>query len=247
MKRIKLILAAVLILIPCFVITGCGESSETNEKYGIICTSDDKLETIKDIMEVQDKKEVSGQTYYLGRIEDKNVAVVRCGSGKVNAALATQILIDKFGATRLIEVENAYTCDDNVKAGDVVVAVDTLQFDVDATQEGYALGEVPLSGVLAFATDVDLHDKTLTAAKSSIQSGNVVEGRVCSGDKYGLSDSEKKDIFKTFEGCCVDNSGAAVGEVCYYSGTPYIIISEITEGNDGTDIAAKIVKRVIKE
>ena len=120
MKRIKLILAAVLILIPCFVITGCGESSETNEKYGIICTSDDKLETIKDIMEVQDKKEVSGQTYYLGRIEDKNVAVVRCGSGKVNAALATQILIDKFGATRLIEVENAYTCDDNVKAGDVV-------------------------------------------------------------------------------------------------------------------------------
>ena len=69
---------------------------------GIIVATDEELIEIKNVMDSYEEKDIYELNFVKGKINEKKVIVVKCGVGKVNAARTTQILIDNFKISKII-------------------------------------------------------------------------------------------------------------------------------------------------
>src|SRR5699024_3623788 len=63
--------------------------------------------------------------------------------GKVNAAMATTVLMEKFRPTFVINTSTAGEINQDLAVGQIVVADEVVHHDVDVTAFGYQLGQVP--------------------------------------------------------------------------------------------------------
>ena len=130
---------------------------------------------------------------------DPNGMCPECsGIGKVNAGACTVVLIDRFAVDCVINTGIAGSLDAHINIGDIVLSEDAVQYDMDATNFGYQLGEIPRVGTMAFHAD----DRLIAAAEEENRRVNpeirTFIGRVCSGDKF-VSDSDTKNwIIKHF-------------------------------------------------
>ena len=69
---------------------------------GIIGAMDEEVAQIVEVMQVERKENKACMTFMAGKLNGKDVVVVRSGIGKVNAAVCTQILVDDFNADYVI-------------------------------------------------------------------------------------------------------------------------------------------------
>ena len=69
---------------------------------GIIGAMDSEVQELKNEMPDAKITSVAGMDFYEGHIHDKDVVVVKCGIGKVNAAICTQILADRYKVDSVI-------------------------------------------------------------------------------------------------------------------------------------------------
>ena len=113
-------------------------------KIGIIVAMEEELESILDIMDNIEEKEIYGLTFKTGQIEKNKIIVVKCGVGKVNAARVTQILIDTFNVKCVINVGAAGALNPFLNIGDIVIGEKLIQHDFDITafdhDKGYITG-----------------------------------------------------------------------------------------------------------
>ena len=201
--------------------------------FGIIGAMDEEVELIKNSMIIDKTVEKAGCTFLLGKINDKNVVVVRCGIGKVNAAMCTQILIDIFNVDAVINTGGAGAIADGIKVGDVIVSEDALQHDMDCSPLGDPIGVIPRMKESIFKADKRLIDAAFSASKKIIE-GNTSLGRVVSGDQF-IADAELKNKLKTnFSAGCAEMEGAAIAHICYMNSVPYVIIRNISDSSDGS-------------
>ena len=87
-------------------------------------------------------------TFKAGKLNGKDVVVVRSGIGKVNAAVCTQILVDDFNVDYVINTGIAGSLKAEINIADIVISSDVLHHDMDATGFGYPLGQIPRMEVL---------------------------------------------------------------------------------------------------
>ena len=66
-----------------------------------------------------------------GTLFGKKAVVVKCGVGKVNAALCVQNMINEFSPDLIINTGCAAGVGDGVHTRDIVIAKNTVQHDVD--------------------------------------------------------------------------------------------------------------------
>ena len=112
-----------------------------NKKYiGIIAAMTEEIASIKKLMTNISVKNIYELEFTLGTIHSKNVVLVKCGVGKVNAARTTQILIDNFDLDYVINVGTAGGLNENIEIGDVIIAEKLVQHDFDITAGGYEKG-----------------------------------------------------------------------------------------------------------
>ena len=69
---------------------------------GIIGAMDVEVKKLREMMEDPEIQTVAGMTFYQGTIKGKAVVVVRSGIGKVNAGLCSQILVDRYHVSGII-------------------------------------------------------------------------------------------------------------------------------------------------
>lgn len=100
-------------------------------RIGVIGLSEDEIMPF--ISKISDKKVESFAmlNFYSGKYENVDVVALYCGACKVNAAIATQILIDKFNVTHIIVTGVAGGIDQNLKIGDTVISTEVAYHDVD--------------------------------------------------------------------------------------------------------------------
>ena len=170
--------------------------------------------------------------FYEGRLADKTVVVVQSGIGKVNAAVCAQILIDDFAVDGIINTGIAGSLRHEINIGDIVISTDALQHDVDATEFGYPLGQVPQLEVLSFQADEALIGQALNSCGKVNPQIGVFKGRVVSGDQFIASDEVKQRIIKNFDGFCTEMEGAAIAQVAYLNQIPFVIIRAISDKAD---------------
>ena len=203
-------------------------------KFAIIGAMQVEVETLIAQMEGATKTEKARMTFYEGTLAGQNVVVVRSGIDKVNAAVCTQILVDDFRVTHVINSGAAGSLDAQIDIGDFVISTDVVHHDVDGTGFGYAKGEVPQMGITFFPADEAMIARAEAACKSAAPDVHTFRGRICSGDQF-ISDQAVKDrIIDTFHGLCCEMEGAAIAHTCYLNHVPFVIIRAISDKADGS-------------
>ena len=199
---------------------------------GIIGAMDEEVAMLKEKLTEVQVETKAAMDFYKGKLEGKDVVVVRSGIGKVNAAMCAQILADVYHADHVINTGIAGSLKAEINIGDIVLSTDVLHHDMDATGFGYDLGQIPQMNVFSFESD----EKMRTIAKEVCEAVNpeiqVFEGRIVSGDQF-ISSREVKDRIKSnFDGYCTEMEGAAIAQTAYLNRIPFVIIRAISDKAD---------------
>ncbi len=101
---------------------------------GAIIAMQSEADILLDQMKISRSLTVSGKQVYVGTAFGKEVTLVVCGVGKVNAALGAQLAISKFDAKKLLNFGVAGGLNDGTKLCDVYQIEQAVQFDFDLTQ-----------------------------------------------------------------------------------------------------------------
>ena len=125
---------------------------------GIIGAMDEEVAKIVEVMEIERQEDKACMSFKAGKLNGKDVVVVRSGIGKVNAAVCTQILVDDFGVDYVINTGIAGSLKAEINIADIVISSDVLHHDMDASGFGYPLGQIPRMDVLSFEADKHLID-----------------------------------------------------------------------------------------
>lgn len=222
---------------------------------GIIGAMDEEVISLKRKMNVTNQVDKVGMTFFVGTIDEKDVVVVRCGIGKVNAAVCTQVLVDVFNASCIINTGVAGALHPDLNIGDIVISSDTVEHDMDASAVGNPRGEIPRMNKTYFEADAKLIDAANEATKRIKGEHNVFIGRVASGDQFISSMQVKEDIYSTFTAYCAEMEGAAIAHTCFLNQVPFVIIRAISDKADQSadvnfeefvDIAARNASRMIE-
>ena len=240
MKRKTITAVAIIMLLATMLLVGCSKD-ETNNKstsdvIGVIGAMDVEVNALKEAANISNTTEIASMEFCEGKLDGKNVVIVKCGMGKVNAGICAHTLIHDFGCTKIINTGVAGSLDAQIDIGDVVVSVDAVQHDFDVEVLGFAKGEIPYTGLYAFSADESLRAAAVDAVKNAAPDFHVFEGRVCSGDQFISTSEQKEKIVSDFGGMCCEMEGAAIAQACYLNHTPFVVIRAISDNPDKTEI-----------
>lgn len=258
-KTIKGIAAVIAVaVISGVLLAGCSNNSAPKEKIGIIGAMDAEVKSLKEAAKITKTTKIAEMEFCEGTLKDKDVVIVKCGMGKVNAGICAHTLINDFKCTAIINTGVAGSLDNQIDIGDIVVSTDAVQHDYDVEAIGFKKGEIPYTGQYAFPADEALRAAAVKAVRESADDIRVFEGRVCSGDQFISKKEQKEKIIADFGGMCCEMEGAAIAQACYLNNKPFVIIRAISDKPDETEIVeyktfeakaaercAKIVKSMV--
>ena len=238
MKKRMIAVLGILAVLSGILLVGCsGSGSEPEAKketIGIIGAMDVEVTSLKEAANITKTTEIAEMEFCEGTLGGKNVVIVKCGMGKVNAGICAHTLINYFQCTEIINTGVAGSLDSQIDIGDIVVSTEAVQHDYDVEAIGFQKGEIPYTGLIAFPADEALRAAAVEAVRQSAPDIHVFEGRVCSGDQFISTKEQKDTIIANFGGMCCEMEGAAIAQTCYLNGTPFVIIRAISDKPDET-------------
>lgn len=167
-------------------------------------------------------------TIYTGQIGTTDVVLSLSGIGKVNAAIATTLVLEHFSPDCVINTGSAGGIGVGLSVGDVVIGLEVAHHDVDVTPFGYVHGQVPQLPA-RFVADNDLVHAAAYAAQA-FNNARVVQGLVVSGDCFVHSEPYRRHIIKHFPDVqAVEMEAAAIAQACYQFEKPFVIIRAISD------------------
>lgn len=202
---------------------------------GIIGAMESEVNAIYAQMENKEIVEYNGIKFYKGSLYGKDVVVIQCGIGKVNAALCTQLLILKFGVDKVVNTGIAGATGTDLNIYDFVVSTETVYHDFDTQFFGYKLGQVP--GLPeTFKADEKLVESVVSAFNNSNLSSEhkIRTGLIASGDQFIAGGEKKSFIVSNFHPLCVEMEGCAVAHTCYKNNVPFVVVRCMSDCADDT-------------
>lgn len=201
---------------------------------GIIGAMDEEVTQLKNKMKQVTITKKAGMDFYSGNFGDRSVVIVRSGIGKVNAGICTQVLVDEFHASAIINTGIAGSLNNDINIGDIVLSTDALQHDVDAVAFGYNLGVIPRMETSIFKADENLLTKAESLCKKVNPDISVFTGRIVTGDQFIASKDQKDRLVTNFSGFCTEMEGAAIAQAAYLNQIPFLIIRAISDKADNS-------------
>ncbi|MDN4595344.1 5'-methylthioadenosine/adenosylhomocysteine nucleosidase [Polycladomyces subterraneus] len=198
---------------------------------GVIGAMEEEVALFLEEMETEQVEEYAGIRYHRGRLAGADAVVCKSGVGKVNAAICTQILIDRFNVKAIVFTGVAGALHPDLDIGDLVISTSCQQHDMDVTALGFAPGQIPFQAVSVFPADERLIRLAEEAARRAADV-KTVKGKVLSGDQFISSSEKVAELREKWEGVCVEMEGAAVAHVCYANRVPYVVIRSMSDRAD---------------
>lgn len=154
--------------------------------------------------------------------------------GKVNAAIATTLLLDHYKPEYVINIGTCGALQGDMEIGDVIVATEVRHFDVDATEFGYEIGQVPQMPA-AYKSDEELQK---LASEINLPNHKIHFGLVGTSDSFISNKELKKGILKNFPNMqVVEMEAAAIAQTCYQFGTKFIVCRSVSDkAEEGTRV-----------
>jgi len=205
------------------------------KKIGIIGAMDDEISVyLKSLEEMQEVK-YKIFTFYLGKMQGKEVVIVKSGVGKVFASMICQYLIDEFDVGTVLFTGVAGSLNKTLEIGDVVVSIDSVHHDFNASQLGFPRGNISYTDYRFFKADENLRNKAL---EINMDGHKIIAGRILTGDQFMTQKEKTENDYLTNElaGDCIEMEGAAVAQVCTINEIPHLIIRTVSDKADGTAV-----------
>ena len=193
--------------------------------------------------------EIGGRHLYIGELQGREVILVLSGIGKVAAATTATLLIQTFNASALVFTGVAGGLHADVSVGDVVIAHQLLQHDMDASPI-FPRFEVPLTGRSHFDASPALGASLAAAAQRclradmgfvgspelaafGIHAPRVHRGLIVSGDRFVSTSTESAALRGLLPAAlAVEMEGAALAQVCFDFDRPYAVLRTISDRAD---------------
>lgn len=209
----------------------------------------EELAAVLGLMPDEQQQAVGGRTFWRGHLHGQEVVAVLSGIGKVAAATTATALVERFGVQRIVFTGVAGGLAPGVQVGDVVVARQFLQHDMDASPI-FPRHEVPGYGRSRFDADGALSDQLVRASHAvlqdlpsgfgndvieafSLQSPRCHEGLLVSGDRFVSTTAESAKLRETLpEALAVEMEGAAFAQVCHDYGVALAVVRTISDRAD---------------
>jgi len=199
---------------------------------GIIGAMDEEIEQLKSKMDIISAKMIVDTEFFMGKMANKNVVIVRSGIGKVNAAICTQVLIDLYGVDYVINTGVAGAISPDLNIGDIVISRDLVHHDFDVTNFGYPLGTIPRMSDSFFKADHALIKLAQSACESVLQDESCFIGRIATADSFVSDSEQKRRISEHFDALCVEMEGAAIAQVAMLNKVVFVVIRSISDKAD---------------
>jgi adenosylhomocysteine nucleosidase len=228
----------------------------------IVTAMQEELRALLPLLDQPKRLEIGGRSFHAGLMHGRPAVLARSGIGKVAAATTTALLIQACEAEQLVFTGVAGGLGTGVRVGDVVLARELLQHDLDASPL-FPRFEVPLTGKARYATDAALSDALRAAALHCLNhAGEVIgeahladfgldsplvhEGLIVSGDRFVATAAESTALRGLLpDALAVEMEGAAFAQVCHDFGRPCAVLRCISDRAD--DSAPTDFSRFIAE
>lgn len=197
-------------------------------KIAIIGAMDEEIELLREQIADKNEETVAGSVFITGTLYGKDVVLLRSGIGKVNAAMSTTILMERYQPDYIINTGSAGGYNPSLKIGDLVISNEVRHHDVDVTAFGYEYGQVPQLPA-AFKANEALIRTAIEGAKK-LPSIHAVTGLIATGDTF-MSDPERVEfVRKTFKELqAVEMEGAAIAQVAHQYAIPFVVIRALSD------------------
>lgn len=200
-------------------------------RIGIIGAMEEEVVILRDKITELRQEVIGNCEFNLGKLQGVDVILLRSGIGKVNAAIATTILLEKYAPNYVINTGSAGGFHPDLKIGDLVISTEVRHHDVDATIFNYEHGQVP--GLPAsFIAEEKLIQIAEQCAKE-IGNGQTKRGLIVTGDSF-IDDLVKVDVVKQNfpEVLAAEMEGAAIAQVAHQFAVPFVVIRAISDYAD---------------
>ncbi len=198
----------------------------------IVGAMDEEIDLLAQEMSIEDREKRAGVDVALGSFLGADIALARCGIGKVNAAICTQMLIDHYAIDALIFSGVAGGLLPNMRPGDLVIASHLIQFDMDLTAFGRRHGELPDKDRM-IESDPDLVKRAAEAYDQAFNGAetepHLMLGTVVSGDRFIQDSDTLRWLQREFSALATEMEGAAVGYTCNLNDVPFVVIRGLSD------------------
>jgi adenosylhomocysteine nucleosidase len=218
-------------------------------RIAIVSAMHEELRALLPMLQNPVRETLAGREFHQGEIHGRPVVLVLSGIGKVAAATTAALLMQRFDAGPLVFTGVAGGLGAGVRVGDVVVAQQLIQHDMDASPL-FPRFEVPLTGRSRFDADEPLADALAAAAARCLRrAGELIgpaqmaslgivqpavhRGLVASGDRFVSSRDESAALSAALpDALAVEMEGAALAQVCADFGRPFAVLRTISDRAD---------------
>lgn len=168
--------------------------------------------------------------FYQGMIHHTECIIVMSGIGKVNAARCTQLLIDRFEPSKIVNIGSAGALHPDLNIGDVVVSTGCIQHDVDLTVFGIKKGAFDKQEGGFVEADPNFAGLCKAAIKKIIgDEYQIFTGPIATGDQFNDSPEKQTQLFEDLGAYCNEMEGAAVAQVCSLCNIPFVVVRSISD------------------
>jgi adenosylhomocysteine nucleosidase len=194
---------------------------------GLIGAMDEEIEILKNEMTDKVETTIANSLFIKGKLLGKDVVLLKSGIGKVNAAMGTTILLERFAPEFIINTGSAGGFSSSLEVGDVVVSSEVVHHDVDVTAFDYVYGQVP-GMPPTFKSDPNLVTRAMHAIESMDINGKI--GLIATGDSFMEDPERVKDVRTKFPNMIASEmEAAAIAQVCHQYGCPFVVIRALSD------------------
>ena len=197
---------------------------------GIIGAMEEEVKNLISLLEGRRSETVGSVTFERGRLFGKEVAVARCGIGKVFAAICTEAMIIRYSPSLIINTGVGGAVGVGISVTDVVVADKLVQHDMDTSAIGDPKGLV--SGINVIYFEADKRAVSIAAEAAAAACAKVHIGTVATGDLFVSTSEEKARIAELFGASACEMEGAAIAQTAYVNNTPFCVVRSISDSAD---------------
>ena len=204
------------------------QSASQSPVIGIIGAMEEEVTFLRDKLEDREDMKLAGYEFHSGILAGQPVVLLKSGIGKVNAAIGTAILLERFNPLCIINTGSAGGFASDLDIGDVVISSEVRQHDFDLTIFGYEPGQVPQMPP-AFTPD----PKLVAIAEHSIhkvQDVKTVMGLIATGDIFMNDPQKVADTREKFpQMLAVEMEAGAIAQTCFRFEVPFIVVRALSD------------------
>jgi adenosylhomocysteine nucleosidase len=241
------------ILTGLLIMTACRK--EADAPVCVLGAFEEEISLLEEKLEEKEVNDLAGLRVLKGRISGKEVVIAFTGIGKVNAAMTTTLMLEYFEPSAVIFTGIAGAINPRLNPADLVISERCAHHDLNYVYDDTLISYQASNPVnketnpVFFYADSSLLELCRELSEE-IQFNpvilptdtlypRIVFGTIVTGDSFIASGKKNRELMRRFEADAVEMEGAAVAQICYQRGIPFIIIRSISDSADedaGTDI-----------